>query len=33
MAIRRRDTMPVPMVTENQEGEKLRIMRRQPTWE
>ena len=27
----RRETMPVPIVTENQDGEKLRTTRRQPT--
>lgn len=30
MVIRRRETIPVPMVTENHEGEKLRTTRRQP---
>ena len=31
IVIRRRDTTPVPIVTENQDGEKLRTTRRQPT--
>jgi hypothetical protein len=31
IAARSRDTMPVPMVTLNQEGEKLRTILRQPT--
>jgi hypothetical protein len=31
MEMRRRDTIPVPIVTLNQEGEKLRTILRQPT--
>jgi hypothetical protein len=31
MVMSRRETMPVPMVTENHDGEKLRTTRRQPT--
>ena len=30
MVMKRIETMPVPMVTENHDGEKLRTMRRQP---
>jgi hypothetical protein len=33
IAARSRDTMPVPIVTLNQEGEKLRTILRQPTCE
>jgi len=32
MAMRRRDTIPVPIVTLNHEGEKLRTILRQPTY-
>lgn len=31
MVTKSKDTMPVPIVTENQDGEKLRTTRRQPT--